>query len=58
MRASLSSLFGQSVGVRRRFGGNICITVCLCALEGPLKPQRCWGWVDLSVEWGFCDVAV
>lgn len=30
-------------GVGLRFGGNVCITVCLCALEVPLKQQRWWG---------------
>lgn len=58
MRVSLISLFGQSGGVRLRFGGNVCIAVCLCALDVPLKQQRWWGWVDLSVQWGSCDVAV
>lgn len=39
-------------------GGNVCIAVCLCALEVALKQPRWWGWVDLSVQWGGCDVAV
>lgn len=42
-RVNLISLFGQSVDVGLRFGGNVCITVGLCALEVPLKQQRCWG---------------
>lgn len=62
-RVNLISLFGQSVDVGLRFGGNVCITVGLCALEVPLKQQRCWGGrggggVDLSVQWGGCDVVV
>lgn len=57
-RVNLISVFGQSAGVGLRFGGNVCITVCLCALEVPLKQQRWWGWVDLSVQWGGCDVVV
>lgn len=57
-RVNLISVFGQSAGVGLRFGGNVCITVCLCALEVPLNRQRWWGRVALTVQWGGCDAVV